>query len=98
MYRIYKGFYFSSTVLLLMAATAAEPPARNIDQLGVVDITGKGPAVLWRYPNDIASRNLYYGPGGEANAPRDGFYTFDKEDLKGSNPKFDVIAPDGVKW
>jgi hypothetical protein len=26
------------------------------------------------------------------------FYTFEKEDLKGTNPKFDVVDPDGVKW
>ena len=53
--------------------------------------------VLWRNPVDIASRNLYYGPGGKAHEPH-GPYTFEKEDMAGSNPKFDVIDQDGVKW
>lgn len=53
--------------------------------------------VLWRNPVDIASRNLYYGAGGKAHEPH-GTYTFDKEDMAGSNPKFDVIDQNGVKW
>ena len=53
--------------------------------------------VLWRNPVDIASRNLYYGSGGKAHEPH-GTYTFEKEDMAGSNPKFDVIDQDGVKW
>src|SRR5215472_6892195 len=98
MYRVFKGFHFSIGLLVLTAATAGEPSARNTDKPEVVEITGHGPAVLWRYPRDIESRNLYYGPGGQAHAPRDAFYTFEKEDLNGTNPKFDVIDQDGVKW
>ena len=40
-------------------------------------------------PVDITSRDLYYGPGGKEHAPHTTF-TFLKEDLKGTNPKFDV--------
>ncbi|MGA8271639.1 MAG: hypothetical protein WB919_08775, partial [Candidatus Sulfotelmatobacter sp.] len=36
--------------------------------------------VLWREPTDIRSRNLYYGPGGEAHQPHSTF-TFEKEDM-----------------
>ena len=56
-----------------------------------------GPAVLWHYPADIASRNLFYGPGGEDHAPHSRF-TFIKEDLDGTNPKFVVRDENGVKW
>src|SRR5215469_15144797 len=56
-----------------------------------------GPAVLWRQPDDIASRNLFYGPGGEEDAPHSAF-TFVKEDLSGTSPKFDVRDENGVKW
>ena len=52
---------------------------------------------FWNEPVDIASRNLFYGPGGPAHQPH-GPYTFVKEDLKGSNPKFVVRDRDGVKW
>jgi hypothetical protein len=52
---------------------------------------------LWRDPGDISSRNLYYGPGGKVHEPQ-GTFTFEKEDMEGSNPKFDVVDRDGVKW
>jgi hypothetical protein len=55
------------------------------------------PAILWREPEDIASRNLFYGSGGKAHAPK-GKFTFEEEDMAGSNPKFDVIDEDGVRW
>lgn len=53
--------------------------------------------MLWREPRDIASRNLFYGPGGQKDAPH-GTFTFLKEDRQGSNPKFDVEDDNGVKW
>jgi hypothetical protein len=54
-------------------------------------------AVVWQDPSDIASRDLYYGPGGEKDQPQ-GPFTFEKEDMDGSNPKFVVRDRDGVKW
>jgi hypothetical protein len=54
-------------------------------------------AVLWREPVDIASRDLFYGPGGEAHAPH-GKITFQGEDMAGTSPKFDVIDEGGVRW
>jgi len=53
--------------------------------------------VLWRNPTDIHSRNLFYGPGGKKDEPH-GRVTFVKEDLDGTNPKFEVRDQDGVKW
>lgn len=61
------------------------------------EIGENAPAVLWRRPTDIASRNLFYGPGGKEHQPH-GPFTFLKEDLAGSNPKFDVQDSDGVTW
>ena len=61
------------------------------------EITTELPAVLWRDPGDIATRNLFYGPGGAKDQPQ-GPYTFIKEDLDGSNPKFVVKDSNGVKW
>jgi hypothetical protein len=55
------------------------------------------PAVLWRNPEDITSRNLFYGPGGEKDQPH-GPFKFVKEDLDGSNPKFVARDRDDVKW
>src|ERR1700751_3912029 len=42
-------------------------------------------AVLWSNPSDIASRDLFYGPGGKGHEPHT-TYTFIKEDPNGSNP------------
>jgi len=53
--------------------------------------------VLWRSPGDILSRNLFFGPGGETHAPHT-TYTFEKEDMDGTSPKFIVRDENGVKW
>ncbi len=54
-------------------------------------------AVLWQNPEDIGSRNLVYGAGGKEHAPL-GPVVFLKEDLEGTNPKFDVRDQAGTKW
>jgi hypothetical protein len=54
-------------------------------------------AVLWRDPGDIASRNLFFGSGGKAHEPH-GVFVFKEEDRAGSQPKFDVVDEDGVRW
>lgn len=56
-----------------------------------------GPAVLWSDPGDITSRNLFYGSGGEKDQPHLPV-AFEKEDMKGTSPKFDVRDQDGEKW
>jgi hypothetical protein len=64
---------------------------------GREEIAATGPAVLWKEPVDIESRDLYYGPGGREHVPH-GTFTFEKEDLDGTNPKFVVRDQDGRKW
>jgi hypothetical protein len=56
-----------------------------------------GPALLWTEPGNLESRDLFYGPGGQKDAPA-GPFTFVKEDLDGSNPKFEIKDSNGVKW
>ena len=96
MFNVLKVLTLSTVVLSAGLTTAGEPAKRN-PEAPQAEITGKGPAVLWRQPNDITTRNLYYGRGGKAHEPR-GAFTFVKEDLKGSNPKFDAVDESGVKW
>ena len=52
---------------------------------------------LWREPKDIASENMLYGVGGREHEPK-GPFTFVKEDLEGTNPKYNVRDENGVKW
>src|SRR6266478_6526249 len=88
--------------LLIAAALLSFPAAGDAKKKDnwlakVGEITGVGPAVLWRDPTDIASRNLFYGPGAKEHQPR-GSFTFVKEDLDGTSPKFVVEDQDGVRW
>jgi hypothetical protein len=87
-------------VTLLAALVCAVPlgaEKRHEPESGGKERAAPGPPILWRLPTDIASRNLFYGPGGEEDAPHSVF-TFEKEDLQGTNPKFDVRDENGVKW
>jgi hypothetical protein len=60
-------------------------------------VTASAPAVLWKEPADLATRDLFNGPGGPDHVPH-GTFKFEKEDLDGTNPKFVVKDQDGVKW
>ncbi|HEV8588626.1 MAG TPA: hypothetical protein VGQ72_07095 [Pyrinomonadaceae bacterium] len=57
----------------------------------------KGAPVLWRDPGNMRRRDLYYGPGSEALAPKPPF-RFLKEVKEGGMPKFEVEDARGVKW
>jgi len=56
------------------------------------------PAVLWRQPSDIASRDLFLGPGGETMKPDLSNITFVKEDPEGYSVKYHVRDGAGRKW
>jgi hypothetical protein len=57
------------------------------------------PAVIWRDPGPLSTLNLLYGAGGKEHAPDpNGQYTFLKEDMQGTSPKFDVKDDHGVVW
>ena len=56
------------------------------------------PGILWQEPTDIATRDLFLGPGGKKDVPPSGKFTFLKEDMNGTNPKFDVRDENGVTW
>jgi len=50
-------------------------------------------------PVDIATRDLYYGSRGKEDMPGAGaVFTFEKEDLDGTNPKYVVRDAQGTKW
>ncbi len=52
---------------------------------------------LWTDRGDIRSLDLFYGSGAKEREPH-GPFTFESEDLDGTNPKFVVRDQDGVKW
>jgi hypothetical protein len=83
----------AAVILVLVAAGIKATPKGRATK----EPDKKCPAVLWREPSDISSRDLFYGPGGKDHVPR-GTFTFEREDMEGSNPKFDVIDQDGIHW
>jgi hypothetical protein len=58
-------------------------------------------AEFWVEPTDLASRDLFWGPGGRENAPKaDGRWEFVARDNKtfGYSPGFDVKDERGIEW
>ena len=53
--------------------------------------------VLWRDPGDVSRRDLRYGPGSPALAPKAPF-TFIEEGKSGESPKFKVRDARGTEW
>jgi hypothetical protein len=82
-------------VLLLIVARPAFCAGKK--SLQAREEAAPGVSALWRDPGDIRSRDLFYGPGGMKDEPH-GPFTFLKEDMAGTNPKFSVRDRDGVKW
>jgi hypothetical protein len=53
--------------------------------------------VLWREPDDIKARDLYYGIGGQENVPQEPYF-FINEDLSGTTPKYRIRDTNGIRW
>ena len=88
---------FFSIVLALLLTVSATAKSGSKSRKADVETTEQAKAVLWRNPEDIKSRNLLYGIGGESHAPHT-TYTFEKEDMEGTSPKFTVRDENGVRW
>lgn len=90
------ALFIGASLIGLPASAALKKGHKAPDGAG--EITGNEMVnVLWREPADIRTRNLYYGPGGDQHQPHS-TYTFEKEDMDGTNPKFVVRDENGVKW
>jgi len=87
----------SLAVLILGFPAITVEAAKGKENPKEANTAGEGPAVLWREAADIATRNLYYGPGGKEHEPR-GTFHFEKEVMDGTSPKFDVVDQNGVRW
>src|SRR5580704_18622981 len=103
-----RAWWLGAGVALLWATTiqsAVPDPGANRDPHGAAadpveprsQTSKAGQPLLWREPTAIGDRDLSYGPGGKEHLPQ-GPFTFIKEDLDGSKPKFDVRDETGMKW
>src|SRR5258708_2181666 len=82
--RLYIAYTLIAAVSLQVRATAAE------------ENSGQAP-VLWTDRGDVRTLDLFGGAGGKEHQPA-GKFTFEKEDMGGSSPKFIVRDEQGVKW
>src|SRR3982751_6119975 len=57
-----------------------------------------GTPILWERPNDIASRDLFLGPGGAEMRPDLHRITFIKEEKGGYSKKYRVRDGSGREW
>lgn len=57
-----------------------------------------GTPILWQRPDDISSRDLFLGPGGEAMRPDLRRITFIKEEKGGYSKKYRVRDASGREW
>ncbi len=94
-YKIYMAVILLSLFLAGPLPAFSQPRKRVQKQ---ADIAGTAKPVLWRPPADVTSLDLLGGPGGKAHAPSSTTFTFEKEDLDGTNPKYVVKDAAGVKW
>ncbi len=89
-------------VVLVLAFAASGPaqtasPVKHFKAKAAKASVGASPAVIWREPTDIKSRDLFYGPGGPDHQPH-GKLSYIQEKFNGVNPKFDVRDEDGTRW
>lgn len=82
-------------VLAALPTSVAADKDRDRDKKDAAHL----PEVIWRDPGDAASLNLFYGAGGKQHAPDpNGTFTFVKEDMQATSPKFDIKDVQGVQW
>jgi hypothetical protein len=90
------GRWLPVVVLTLLAASCAGRTAlrSTADDLTRIDVRQ-----LWVDPGDLASRDLFHGPGGPALAPNPSSrYEVIAVDNKGYSPGYDVRDPQGTEW
>lgn len=85
-------------VLLVIAAVLAPACARSLRQLPSIDGRPAPIAELWVEPADPGKRDLYYGPGGSALAPKDTAFEFVARDTGGWSPGYDVVDRNRLEW
>ena len=84
-------------ILAMLALSSTSVPQNKFKFSKEKPKVGDAPEVIWREPVDIKSRDLYWGPGGKAHAPK-GRLAFIGEKKNGVNPKFDARDEDGIRW
>ena len=94
-----RGRLFERTfaALLMLVAVAAAGVAQDKNKDKKKSAAPAGKPVLWEQV-DVASRDLYNGPGGEAMQPDISKIEFIEEDTSGHNKKYRIRDAKGMEW
>jgi hypothetical protein len=88
-----------SILMLVLVALPASLAAQKKDTKTAKESAANLPEVIWRDPGNMRSLNLFYGAGGKRHAPNPhGTFTFVKEDMQATSPKFEIEDKQGVQW
>jgi hypothetical protein len=85
-------------IVLTLTAAVAAAQSKSKDQKKAPEPPPRGTPVLWREPTDIASRDLFLGPGGGAMRPDLSKLTFIEEEKGGYSTKYRVRDGSGRVW
>src|SRR5262249_5308539 len=97
--RMQRTIILKATLVLLIGTLSVPLGAQKRAKQEEKERAANLPALIWRDPGDVKTLNLFYGAGGKEHAPDpQGKFTFLKEDLKQTSPKFDVEDKQGVRW
>jgi hypothetical protein len=80
------------SILLLPSVSAVEGKSKKTKEVP------HGTPILWRAPEDISSRNLFLGPGGNRMKPDLRRIKFIKEEKGGYSKKFRIRDAAGREW
>jgi hypothetical protein len=86
------------TILVIFVLSPCAAALAQSSGAKVRDGSPGGTPVLWQEPTDIASRDLFLGPGGEAMQPDLRSVTFLKEEKGGYSTKYRVRDGSGREW
>ena len=90
-----RGLACAAAIFLCSSIAVAAPRTEQQNEQSN-QVVGEKP-ILYCTAADAHSKNLFYGEGGKEGTPPQ-LFTFEKEDLSGTNPKFDLRDDDGNKW
>jgi hypothetical protein len=93
--RVARSLLALAAVFILSLATPASAVQKEKKKKKVMPA---GTPVLWTEPADIASRDLFLGPGGEASKPDLSRVTFVEEEKGGYSKKYRVKDGSGRVW
>jgi hypothetical protein len=98
MMRIYGQLNFRRLLVLAVALCFASQVAAAQKKSGEKKEAARGVPVLWRAPDDIVTRDLFWGAGGEQSKPDLSSVTFVKEETGGYSTKYRVKDAAGRVW